>query len=98
MVLICYSNPSRIQASAYNFLADDQGNKPPGLILTPKPGEGNSYPIKLLATGIPPGVNAVIHELHVRGFADVHAWSPQIKAQHPGEITRIMTKYFIFNS
>lgn len=77
---------------------DDGGDKnPPDLIFTPGNSNGERYPIRVLLIGIPDGVNSVIHELHVRKFAEVAAWSPSLKARYPGEIMQVMTRYFLMN-
>ena len=39
--------------------------------------------------------DTAIHQLHVRQFAEVVAWSLAMKARHPGEIMQIMTQYFM---
>ncbi len=91
-------NPYFIYNSAFSsFLGGKGGYNPPNLVLTRDPGEGNSYPIKILVIGIPPGVTSVINELHGRKFAEVPDWTPGIKAQKPGEIMRMTTRYFLIN-
>ena len=75
---------------------DDRGDKnPPDLIFTPGNSNGDRYPIRVLVIGIPDGVNSVIGELQVKHFADMAVWSPGLKSQHPGEIMRFMTRYFV---
>ena len=91
-------NVDPVRDSAINFLGSgNQGNNPPNIIVTPGTEDGRRYPIKLLAIGIPEGVTHTIQELHVRRFAEVSAWSPAMKAREPGEIIRIMTRYFVIN-
>ena len=90
-------NPHPSEDTATSFLSGGGDNNPPDLIFVPKPGDDNRYPIRLLAIGIPQGVNSTIHELHVRRFAEVAAWSPPLKARHPGEIMKVMTRYFVMN-
>ena len=79
------------------FQNDGGETNPPDLIFTPGNSNGDRYPIRVLVIGIPPGVNSVIGELHVKHFADVGIWSPGLKARHPGEIMRFMTRYFVMN-
>ena len=97
MVNFFSPNVYTAQGLATNFVADDKGKNPPDIIFTPKPGDGNRYPIRVLVIGIPPGVSSVIQELYLRGFAEMAAWSPAIKAQRPDEIMRVTTRYFLIN-
>lgn len=98
MIQIFGSNPYHIKASATNFLKDNQGEyQPPDTIFVPKPGDGNHYPIRVLLIGIPDGVNSVINDLYLCRFAQVHEWSPAMKARHLGEIMRVTTKDFVIN-
>ena len=98
MLRIVNFNSDLISIPVSSVLAGGQGTGIPDFIYNPAPGEGDRYPIRLLAMGIPYGVNQVIHELHVRGFAEVGAWSPAIRAQNPEEIIRVMTRYIVMNS
>ena len=91
-------NPHPMEDTAIAFQSGDGDANPPDIIFVPTPENGNRYPIRLLAIGIPPGVNSVIHQLHVKHFAEVSAWSPAMKSRHPGEIMRVMTQYFVMNS
>ena len=91
-------NPHPMEDTAIAFQSDGGDTNPPDIIFVPTPENGNRYPIRLLAIGIPPGVNSVIHQLHVKHFAEVSAWSPAMKSRHPGEIMRVMTQYFVMNS
>ena len=91
-------NPHPTEDSALSFPSGGGDNNPPDLIFVPSPENGDRYPIRLLAIGIPQGVDFVIGELHVRQFAEVALWSPAMKARHPGEIMRVMTRYFLMNS
>jgi hypothetical protein len=52
------------------------------------------YPVRILVCGIPEGVDHVVHQLHVLGFAEAGAWSPPIPSPVIGEVMRILTKYF----
>lgn len=51
------------------------------------------YPIRLLACGIPEGVNGIVRQLHVLGFAEMIAWSPPLPSPVQGEIIRILTRH-----
>jgi hypothetical protein len=51
-------------------------------------------PIRLLACGVPLGVESVIHQLHVVRFAEVGEWSPPLPSPVQGEVIRILTRYF----
>ena len=88
-------NPHPIEDTAFAFQDDGGDNHPPDLIFVLTPENGDRYPIRLLAIGIPQGVSSVIHQLHVKQFAEVAAWSPAMKAKYPGEIMRVMTQYFV---
>ena len=88
-------NPHPIEDTAVAFREDGGNTNPPDLIFIPQPENGDRYPIRLLAIGIPPGVNSVIHQLHVKQFAEVAAWSPAMKSRYPGEIMKVMTQYFV---
>jgi hypothetical protein len=52
------------------------------------------YPVRILVCGIPEGVDHVVHQLHVLGFAEAGAWSPPIPSPVAGEVMRILTKSF----
>ena len=94
MLNLVYPNPYIIGTSAVNLLKEEKNSNPPDLIFTPSPGEGNRYPIRILVIGIPEGVKSVIYELYMREFAQISEWSPPLQSQHPGEIMRVMTRYF----
>lgn len=51
-------------------------------------------PIRLLACGVPLGVESVIHQLHVVRFAEVGEWSPPLPSPVQGEVIRILTRYY----
>ena len=88
-------NPHSTEDTAVSFLTGGGDANPPDLIFVPTPENGDRYPIRLLAIGIPQGVTSVIHQLHVKQFAEVAAWSPAMKSRNPGEIIRVMTQYFV---
>ena len=88
-------NPHSTEDTALSFLTGGGDGNPPDLIFVPTPENGDRYPIRLLAIGIPQGVTSVIHQLHIKQFAEVAAWSPAMKSKNPGEIMRVMTQYFV---
>jgi hypothetical protein len=49
--------------------------------------------IRLLACGVPEGVDGMVHNLHVLGFAEVGEWSPALPSPVKGEVIRILTRY-----
>ncbi len=51
-------------------------------------------PIRILVCGVPSGVNHIIHQLHVLGFADAGEWSPALPAPLHGEVIRILVRYW----
>ena len=95
MLNLYCQTPHPIEDTAVAFRKDGGNTNPPDLIFIPKSENGDRYPIRLLAIGIPPGVNSVIHQLHIKQFAEVAAWSPAMKSRHPGEIMKVMTQYFV---
>jgi hypothetical protein len=83
------------QSPASSFLiSPEQPQSIPQLIQAPiqvlPPGR---HPIRLIACGIPQGVNGIVHQLHVLGFAEVTLWSPPLPSPVRGEILRILTRY-----
>ncbi|NJO78915.1 MAG: hypothetical protein HC827_10595 [Cyanobacteria bacterium RM1_2_2] len=52
------------------------------------------FPVRILVCGIPEGVNQVVYQLHLLGFAEVGAWSPPLPSPITGEVIRILTRYF----
>ena len=83
------------EARAIRLMADKPPGSLPDLFFNPYTSRPNHYPIRLLAVGIPEGVDSVIYELYASRFAEVDAWSQQIPARYPGEIMRIMTRDFV---
>lgn len=51
--------------------------------------------IRLLACGVPVGVDGIVHHLHVLKYADVGEWSHPLPSPVPGEVIRILTRYII---
>lgn len=52
-------------------------------------------PIRLLLCGVPQGVERIVHQLHILGFAEVGEWSPVLPSPVEGEVIRILTRYCI---
>ncbi|GET39453.1 hypothetical protein [Microseira wollei] len=53
------------------------------------------YPIRLLACGVPKGVESVVRQLYVVRFAEVEEWSPPLPSPVRGEVIRILTRYWV---
>ncbi|MEO0352734.1 MAG: hypothetical protein AAF282_22060 [Cyanobacteria bacterium P01_A01_bin.15] len=51
-------------------------------------------PVRLLACGVPTGVESIIKRLHIDGFAQVGEWSKPLPSPIAGEIIRILTRYY----
>jgi hypothetical protein len=49
--------------------------------------------VKLLAIGSRRGVLALIHNLHVKGFAEAGAWSRLLPGPSPNQVMSILTWY-----
>ena len=70
----------------------------PELLKAPIPDlPAGKKPIRLLAAGIPDGVNGMVQHLHVIGFAEIGEWSPPLPSPVPGEVIRILTRYIIID-
>lgn len=52
-------------------------------------------PIRILICGLPAGVNQIVHQLHVLGFAEAGDWSPPLPAPIEGEVIRILVRYYL---
>jgi hypothetical protein len=48
-----------------------------------------------LVCGVPNGVNRVIHQLHLLGFAEAGEWSPALPSPIAGEVIRILVRYYL---
>jgi hypothetical protein len=49
--------------------------------------------VRLLAIGSRRGVLALIHNLHVKGFAEAGAWSRLLPGPNPNQVMSILTWY-----
>ena len=68
----------------------------PELLRAPIPdAPQGKQPIRLLICGIPAGVNHIVHQLHVKGFAEAGEWSPPLPSSIEGEVIRILVRYFV---
>ena len=90
--------PYFLQTPTVSFLGDRLDPEFSELILPTTPDAYNRYPIRVIVIGIPPGVTSIIHELYTKQFAQVYEWSSGIQAGQPGEIMKVMTRYFVMNS
>jgi hypothetical protein len=52
-------------------------------------------PVRVLICGIPSGVEQMVHQLYLRGFAQVGEWSPPLPSPLEGEIIRILVRYWM---
>jgi len=85
--------------SARSFLTDAETSeggedRPSPLILPlylhpPAPGQEQ---MRILLISSPTWVEATIHDLHARGFADTNAWSRMVPGANPGEVVSILTR------
>ena len=48
--------------------------------------------MRILLISSPTWVEATIHDLHARGFADTNAWSSLVPGANPGEVVSILTR------
>ena len=84
---------------ARSFLTDAEtseggADRPSPLILPlylhpPAPGQEQ---MRILLISSPTWVEATIHDLHARGFADTNAWSRLVPGANPGEVVSILTR------
>ncbi|MEB3180678.1 MAG: hypothetical protein VKL59_16870 [Nostocaceae cyanobacterium] len=66
----------------------------PELLKAPIPNASSGkQPIRLLACGVPKGVDSIVHHLHIISFAEVAEWSPPLPSPVVGEVMRILTRY-----
>lgn len=67
----------------------------PELLKAPIPDvPSGKQPIRILVCGIPSGVNLIIHQLHLRQFAEVGELSPPLPSPIAGEVIRILVRYY----
>ena len=83
-----------VSAATTSFVSGEMTEEFPNLIFKPISSRPNHRPLRLIAIGHPDDVECVIKELCARGFADISAWSPAINVTQPGEIMKIMTRFF----
>jgi hypothetical protein len=68
----------------------------PELLQAPIPdAPAGKQPIRILVCGVPNGVNRVIHQLHLLGFAEVGEWSLALPSPIAGEVIRILVRYYL---
>lgn len=66
----------------------------PDLLRVPVPIAPDQQPVRILLCGVLPGVNHIIHQLHVRRFAEAGEWSPPLPSPVQGEVIRILVRYW----
>ncbi|MEO1298928.1 MAG: peptide ABC transporter substrate-binding protein [Cyanobacteria bacterium J06636_16] len=57
----------------------------------PAPPEPMRDPVRILVIGTPPGIRAICHSLHIKGFARLDEWSPLLP-HGSGKYCRILTR------
>lgn len=68
------------------------------LLKTPIPDSPSGRkPIRLIACGVPVGVNGIVHQLHVLNFAEVGEWTLPLPSSVSGEVIRILTRHIIIS-
>ncbi|HIK43140.1 MAG TPA: hypothetical protein IGS51_21595 [Thermoleptolyngbya sp. M55_K2018_002] len=66
----------------------------PDLLRVLVPIAPDQQPVRILLCGVLPGVNHIIHQLHVRRFAEAGEWSPPLPSSVQGEVIRILVRYW----
>lgn len=67
----------------------------PDLLRVPLPAApAGQQPVRILLCGVLPGVNHIVHQLHVRRFAEAGEWSPPLPSPVQGEVIRILLRYW----
>jgi hypothetical protein len=62
---------------------------------TQPPAPSNRERLKHILIGSPQIVRSTIHNLHVRGYAEVTAWSPLQPTINPGEVMSVLLRYVV---
>ena len=85
--------------SARSFLTDAEtseggADRPSPLILPLyfHPLAPGQEQMRILLISSPTWVEATIHDLHARGFADTNDWSSLVPGANPGEVVSILTR------
>jgi hypothetical protein len=68
---------------------------PPATSQTQPPAPSNRERLKHILIGSPELVRSTIHNLHVRGYAEVIAWSPLQPTANPGEVMSVLLRYVV---
>ncbi len=85
---------------ARNFLTDRESSEGgaedrPSPIILPfyfHPLAPGQEQMRVLLISSPTWVEATIHDLHARGFADTNDWSSLVPGANPGEVVSILTR------
>jgi len=85
---------------ARSFLTDGESSEGgvedrPSPIILPlyyRPLAPGQEQMRVLLISSPTWVEATIHDLHARGFADTNAWSSLVPGANPGEVVSILTR------
>ena len=59
------------------------------------PAPPNRECLKHILIGSPQVVRSTLHNLHVRGYAEVTAWSPLQPTTNPGEVMSVLLRYVV---
>lgn len=59
------------------------------------PAPPNRERLKHILIGSPEVVRSAIHNLHIRGYAEVIAWSPLQPTTNPGEVMSVLLRYVV---
>jgi len=74
---------------------DKSGVDRPSPIILPlyyRPLAPGQEQMRILLISSPIWVEATIHDLHARGFADTNDWSSLVPGANPGEVVSILTR------
>lgn len=64
------------------------------LLRVPLPAVPNGQqPVRILICGVLPSVNHIVHQLHVRRFAEAGEWSPPLPSPLEGKVIRMLLGY-----
>ena len=63
---------------------------------TQPPTSPNRERLRHILIGSPQAVRGAIRNLHVRGYAEVTAWSPLQPTTNPGEVMSVLLRYVVW--
>ena len=86
--------PSARSFLTYGESSEGDADRPSPLILPLylHPLAPGQEQMRILLISSPTWVEATIHDLHARGFADTNAWSRLVPGANPGEVVSILTR------